>query len=110
MITLILYAAVIGLAFSAISGIGVGIGTGFGGMVGGLVAAFLIWGGISMVWLSIEGKEMPMAAYAGALIILFLQPLDDLNDEAKTNLAAEQWGLVIAMTFYFFDVNTVRWF
>ena len=58
----------------------------------------------------VDSAPRPVAAYAVALIFLFLQPLEDLNDGAKSNLAAEQWGIVVVVGLYIYDASVVRWF
>lgn len=89
---------------------GVRSGSAFGGMIGALGAAVVVWFGISFLWASIDGEPMPVVAYVVALVLLFLQPMEQLNDGAKTNLAAEQWGIVIVSGLYIYDANVVRWF
>ena len=108
-ITIVLYIVVAAITFFALTGIIVGFGGAFSPL-GAFVAAFALWAGISYVWMQVDSAPMPVAAYAVALVLLFLQPLEDLNDGAKSNLAAEQWGIVVVVGLYIYDASVVRWF
>ena len=108
-ITIGLYVVVAAITFFALTGIIVSFGGAFSPF-GAFAAAAALWFGISYLWMQVDSAPMPVAAYAVALILLFLQPLEDLNDGAKSNLAAEQWGIVVVVGLYIYDASVVRWF
>ena len=107
--TIICYAAVIALPFLAITTIPLILGA-HGGMVGVLAMACVVWAGISYLWFLVEGGVMPVAAYAGAFVILFIQKWDNLIDAAKMNVAAEQWGILIVASYQMYLAHQIRWF
>jgi hypothetical protein len=108
-ITIGLYVVVAAITFFALTGVIVSFGGAFSPL-GAFAAAAALWFGISYLWMQVDSAPMPVAAYAAALILLFLQPLEDLNDGAKSNLAAEQWGIVVVVGLYIYDASVVRWF
>lgn len=105
--TIICYLVIIALTFLGITSIPLVLG-GLG--IGALLVAFFVWISISYLWLVVEGEVMPVAAYAGAFLILFVQQWNNLTDIAKRNVAAEQWGILIVACWQMYQANQIRWF
>lgn len=109
-ITAIAYCLTVFATFFGLTGIVIGIGSLFGGMIGAVGASFVLWIGILNIWKYLEGDVTPIAALIASFISLFLQDYKNLNEGAKLNVAAEQWGIMIFCVYIAMNTTPIRWF
>jgi hypothetical protein len=109
-ITVVAYCLTIFATFLGLTGLVVGIGGLFGGKLGALFASFALWLGILNIWKFLEGGVTPMTALIASLVSLFFLDYKNLNEGAKSNAAAEQWGITIVCIYIAMNTSPIRWF
>lgn len=93
------------------------IGAMFGRVLGvfpsALAGSFLAWGIIDFLWVTYEGRHVPIAALAGAIVFVLLRGLwrGDLKD-GKTlwTVSAETAAILILGGYIVLSFSPVRWY
>lgn len=92
--------------FGRVAGMGVGM------TVGAFTGAILTWLLINFLWMRFEGQQLPVLAMAlsfGILSIHGSMSAKELNQNAKTLMVAEMWG-IIAVGIFIIAKFGLRWY
>lgn len=109
-ITIAAYVITILITYFGLTGLLVGIGGMFGGMIGALGVSCLVWLLVNILWTSLEGATIPVAALFVAFISLFFLPdYKNLNQGARNNVSAEQWGIILISIYIMLNSSPIRW-
>ncbi len=117
-ITMLLYALTLAAVYYAITGIIQGffaafIGRLFGVNLGIFFGGVITWGFINWLWILINGDQIPITVVIGSIILLVMHGVigkDQLNENAKLMMSAEQWVLILLGIYLIATGDPTRWF
>lgn len=89
------------------------LGQMLGPLLGALVGGLIVWGGVEILWLWLEGGHVPIAALAGALAILFAHSAiarEQLTEQSNWMMAGEAWAIVLLGIYLVIFPESIRWY
>ncbi len=117
-ITVLLYALTLAAVYYAITGIIQGffaalIGRLFGVNLGIFIGGLITWEIIDWIWILIDGDHIPITVVIGSITLLVMHGVigkDQLNENAKLMMSAEQWVLIVLGIYLVATGDPTRWF
>jgi len=81
--------------------------------LGSLLGSLLIWYFVDFLWIKFAGGHISVLAFALcflALTLIHYLSRKELNQNAKTMMAGEQWALILLCIYTLFISDVIRWF
>jgi hypothetical protein len=89
------------------------VGRAVGPLLGALVGGVVVWFGIDLLWLRLEGDHVPMSVLATAIAVLFAKSAiskDKLTQQSKWMMAGEAWSIVLIGVYLAVVPDGIRWY
>ena len=118
MITIAAYVLTLLAVFFSLTGLpalisGGLVGRAFGPLISGLMGYIVAWMLVDLLWIWLEGAQIPIAALAGAFVFILIHGAiskDELTEHSRWMMAAEAWALVVVGIYLVIVPAEIRWY